>query len=99
MGGSCLCCGLRFKGSGGWYASAALQAATIQSVTTDRRGAATSTFYVGTDLGQFAAPAAAGKMVDLAGYPFAFRAFIFPLIAVGIAYMVFQSIKGKIKSV
>lgn len=77
----------------------ALQAATIQSVTTDRRGAATSTFYVGTDLGQFAAPAAAGKMVDLAGYPFAFRAFIFPLIAVGIAYMVFQSIKGKIKSV
>lgn len=76
----------------------ALQAVTVQSVPAERRGAATSTFYIGTDLGQFAAPAAAGRMIDLTGYSATFRIFIWPMIAAGAVYMIYHHIRKRVKS-
>jgi len=63
-----------------------LQAATIQAVEPERRGAATSTFYIGTDLGQASAPAIAGKLVDVRGYPFMYRTYTIPLFCVCLLY-------------
>ncbi len=71
----------------------ALQAATIQSVEPSRRGAATSTFYIGTDLGQSSAPVIAGKLIDTAGYPVMLRLYILPLIIVCILYGIRRGIK------
>ncbi len=61
----------------------ALQAATVSSVEPGRRGAATSTFYVGTDLGQASSPILAGKMIDASGYSMMYRLYTIPLLIVG----------------
>lgn len=71
----------------------ALQAATVQSVPPERRGAATSTFYIGTDLGQFSAPIIAGSLIDSVGYVSMFRIYILPLFGVGVLYILLKTKK------
>lgn len=69
-------------------AKPALQAASVKAVTPDRRGAAVSTYYIGTDLGQGASPMLGGRIVDLNGgdYGMLFMLFSIPLVLAGAAY-------------
>lgn len=69
-------------------AKPALQAASIKAVTPDKRGAAVSTYYIGTDLGQGASPMVGGKIVDMNGgdYGMLFMLFSLPLALAGTAY-------------
>lgn len=64
----------------------AVQASVMKNVSAERRGAATSTFYVGADLGQASSPYVAGKMIDTSGYSDMFKLFTIPLIAVAALY-------------
>ena len=76
------------KTVGASLAKPALQAAAVKSVTPDKRGAAVSTYYIGTDLGQGTAPMIGGKIVDLNGgnYGVLFMIFALPLALSGAAY-------------
>ena len=69
------------KTLGASLAKPALQAASVKSVGPDRRGAAVSTYYIGTDLGQGIAPMIAGSIVDMNGgdYSMPFGLFAIPL--------------------
>jgi dipeptide/tripeptide permease len=69
-------------------AKPALQAASVKAVTPDKRGAAVSTYYIGTDLGQGTAPMISGKIVDMNGgdYSMLFMLFALPLALSGAAY-------------
>ena len=69
------------KTLGASLAKPALQAASVKSVGPDRRGAAVSTYYIGTDLGQGIAPMIAGSSVDMNGgdYSMPFGLFAIPL--------------------
>lgn len=71
------------KTLGASLAKPALQAASIKSVSPERRGAAVSTYYIGTDLGQGSSPMIGGKIVDLNGgnYGVIFALYTLPLIA------------------
>ncbi len=71
----------------------ALQASVMNAVSPERRGAATSTFYIGADLGQASAPVIAGEVIDSSGYPSMFRVYILPLAAVMIGYGLFMRIR------
>ncbi|WP_270165512.1 MFS transporter [Paenibacillus sp. SYP-B4298] len=64
----------------------ALQAAVVQAVTPQRRGAATSTFFIGADLGQAVSPALAGGMIEESGYSLMFRIYALPVAVVVIGY-------------
>ena len=59
----------------------ALQAECLKTVTPDRRGAASSTFYIGSDIGQGFSPWLAGGIVDSSGgnYGMAFGLLALPL--------------------
>ena len=63
----------------------ALQAAAIKSVGNERRGAAVSTYYIGTDLGQGLSPMVAGQIIDGNGgnYRILFLLFTLPLALAG----------------
>jgi MFS family permease len=65
----------------------------MNAVSPERRGAATSTFYIGADLGQASAPVIAGEIIDSSGYPSMFRVFMLPLAAVLIGYGLFMRIR------
>lgn len=69
-------------------AKPALQAAAVKAVTPDKRGAAVSTYYIGTDLGQGTAPMIGGRIVDMNGgnYSILFMLFALPLALSGAAY-------------
>ena len=55
------------KGFGTGIGIPAIQAACFRRVTPERNGVASSTYYVGADLGNGASPLVAGKLVDLNG--------------------------------
>ena len=69
-------------------AKPALQAASVKAVTSDRRGAAVSTYYIGTDLGQGTSPMIGGRIVDGNGgdYGILFMLFTIPLAVAGMLY-------------
>ncbi len=69
------------KTVGGGIVRPALQAECIKTVAPEKRGAASSTFYIGSDVGQGLSPWAAGEIVDSSGgdYGLAFGAFTIPL--------------------
>ena len=69
-------------------AKPALQAASVKAVTPDRRGAAVSTYYIGTDLGQGTSPMIGGRIVDGNGgdYGILFMLFAIPLAVAGMLY-------------
>ena len=66
----------------------ALQAATVRAVPPERRGAAASTYYIGSDIGQGTSPVIGGKIVDMSGgnYGLMFGLYTLPLIAVCFLY-------------
>ena len=45
----------------------AIQAACVKAVPAERRGSASSTYYIGSDIGQGTSPAIGGRIVDQAG--------------------------------
>ena len=56
-----------FKSTGLGIVQPALQAACLRSVPEERKGSASSTYYLGTDLGQALAPILGGTVMDRAG--------------------------------
>lgn len=76
------------KTIGASLAKPALQAAAVKSVPPERRGAAVSTYYIGTDLGQGVAPMIGGRIVDMNGgnYGMLFLLFSLPLALAGSVY-------------
>jgi MFS family permease len=76
------------KTLGASLAKPALQAASVKSVQPERRGAAVSTYYIGTDIGQGLSPMIGGRIVDLNGghYNVVFGIFAVPLVVASIAY-------------
>ncbi len=66
----------------------AIQAASLQSVGPERRGAASSTYYIGSDIGQGTAPVIGGKIIDASGenYGLAFAVYSLPLVLAGALY-------------
>lgn len=70
----------------------ALQAECIKSVAPDKRGAASSTFYIGSDIGQGLAPGLAGQIVNSSGgnYGLAFGALTVPLALSCVLFAVFH---------
>lgn len=73
-------------------AKPALQAASVKSVMPEKRGAAVSTYYIGTDLGQGVAPMIAGRIVDVNGgnYGSLFAIFAVPLAVASALYAFFS---------
>lgn len=59
----------------------AIQAACLKAVPANRRGAASSTYYLGSDIGQGTAPAVGGRVVDATGgnYGLTFALYAIPL--------------------
>ncbi len=60
----------------------AIQAACLQAVPPERRGSASSTYYIGSDVGQGTSPIIGGKIVDMTGgtdYGAAFAWYTLPL--------------------
>ena len=70
----------------------ALQAECIKAVPPNQRGAASSTFYIGSDIGQGVSPWLAGGIVDSTGgnYGLAFGALALPLALSCLLYAVFR---------
>ena len=70
----------------------ALQAECIKTAAPDKRGAASSTFYIGSDIGQGASPWLAGGIVDSSGgnYGLAFGALSIPLALSMLLYAISQ---------
>ena len=72
----------------------ALQAACMRCVEPERRGAASGTYYLGTDIGQALSPIMGGMMMDSAGSRAMFAAYALPL-ALAIALYLLTTKKGK----
>lgn len=69
----------------------ALQALTMKSVPSTRRGAASSTYYIGSDFGNLAGPAIAGYVVVLVGYVNMWRIMVTPLLMGILMIIIFRS--------
>lgn len=74
----------------------ALQAECIKSVPPDKRGAASSTFYIGSDIGQGFSPWVAGEIIDSSGgnYGIAFGLLALPLAVSVVLFMFFHRKRG-----
>ena len=70
-------------------AQPAIQTLCMKCVPSDRRGAASSTAFIGNDLGNMAGPVLAGYIVECAGYRVMWRAMILPIIAAFILLICF----------
>lgn len=57
----------------------AIQAMCVQAVPASRRGAASSTYYIGTDLGQGGSTLLAGQLIPALGYGGLFWVFLIPV--------------------
>ena len=58
----------------------AMQALSMKSVTSERRGAASSTNYIGMDIGILVGPIISGYLAQSFGYGMMFRIMVFPYI-------------------
>jgi MFS family permease len=72
-----------------------IQAMSVQSVPSSRRGAASSTYYIGADLGQGASVIAAGKLVSDMGYSPMFGLYTLPLLSVLALYPLMRRTQKK----
>lgn len=88
------------KTTGVGMARPAIQAACLKAVPASRRGAASSTYYLGSDIGQGTAPAIGGKIVDVTGgdYGLTFALYALPLAASCVIYALSQA-RSKRKSI
>jgi MFS family permease len=73
----------------------AIQAMCIQSVPASKRGAASSTYYIGTDLGQGASTVFAGQLIPAVGYGNLFFVFLLPMAAVTAYYALLRSARRR----
>jgi MFS family permease len=71
----------------------AVQTLCMKSVPKEKRGAGSSTNYIGQDLGNLAGPMIAGMIVGHFGYSAMWRVMIIPVIAALVIVIVFR---GKI---
>lgn len=67
-----------------------LQAASMRSVSEERRGAASCTYYLGTDVGQAFAPILGGSIATTSGYGFMYLIFALPQLIVAGFYLLVQ---------
>ena len=67
-----------------------IQALCLKSVSVQNRGAASSTSYMGTNLGYLIGPMIGGIIIQHFGYSVMFRSTIICLVCAGIVYMVYQ---------
>ena len=58
----------------------AIQALSLKCVPKERRGAGSSTNFIGTDLGSLLGPILAGAVADLLGYEVMWRVMILPVV-------------------
>ena len=72
-----------------------VQANCLRSVSENRRGKASSTYYLGADIGQSLAPILGGAAVDSIGYQGMFALAPIPLIAVTAFYIIHQTFGRK----
>jgi MFS family permease len=68
----------------------ALQAASLKSVPADKRGAASSTYYLGTDVGQAFAPILGGSLASARGYGPMFLIFAVPQLLGAVFYFLLR---------
>jgi predicted MFS family arabinose efflux permease len=68
----------------------ALQAASLKSVPADKRGAASSTYYLGTDVGQAFAPILGGRLASAQGYNTMFLLYTLPQLLGAVFYFLFK---------
>lgn len=73
----------------------ALQAASMRSVPENRRGAASCTYYLGTDIGQAFMPMLGGVVMERAGASRMFMLYALPLAAAIVFYLVYMHRKEK----
>ena len=77
----------------------AIQAGCVSSVPPARRGAASSTYYIGADLGQGGATAAAGGIIAAEGYSGMFFWAFIPLAVSAILYFCYRRFQKREASV
>lgn len=70
-----------------------LQACSLNAVDEKKWGAASSTFYIGTDIGQAVGPVLGGAIAESAGYGNMYLSFIIPVVIVTVLF--FISVKKK----
>jgi MFS family permease len=75
-------------------AQPAVQTICMKSVSETRRGAASSTSYIGQDLGNLAGPICAGAIIENIGYTLMWQSMIIPVLIAMILIFIFH---GKIK--
>lgn len=73
----------------------ALQSGSMRSVSRERRGAASSTYYLGADVGQALAPMAGGAVMEHFGTQAMFGSYMLPLVLGMGLYMIFTRTKEK----
>ena len=73
----------------------ALQSGSMRSVSRERRGAASSTYYLGADVGQALAPMAGGAVMEHFGTKAMFGSYMLPLVLGMGLYMIFTRTKEK----
>jgi MFS family permease len=71
-----------------------VQAKCLKSVAPEQRGRASSTYYLGTDIGQSLAPIAGGVLVDACGYSVMFVAAFIPLVITSAIYLIAEKRKA-----
>ena len=86
-----LACAAAFKALGNGIVQPAVQATSLRSVSVERRGKASSTYYLGCDIGQSLAPILGGVAIDLVGYRSMFAFAIIPLVTCTVLYVLFSS--------
>ena len=84
-----------FKALGLGTVQPALQAASMRSVPENRRGAASCTYYLGTDIGQAFMPMLGGVVMEHAGASRMFMLYALPLTVAIAFYLAYTSRKQK----
>lgn len=88
-----------FIGAFGWGAcQPAMQTLSMKCVSTDRRGAGSSTNYMGNDFGQLIAPTIAGLIVEKLGYGAMWRFMVLPVAAAAVVVIVSRRKIAQIES-
>ena len=82
-----------FKSLGLGIVQPALQASCMRCVESDRRGAASGTYYLGTDIGQAFAPILGGVVMERAGSRVMFGVYSIPLVLAIVLYFMTQKRK------
>ena len=83
----CFAAAAVLKASGVGLLQPAIQANCLKSVESGRRGSASSTYYIGTDLGQGVSTVAAGRLIARCGYGGMYLCYIAPMALICVIYL------------